>query len=290
MKIVNQFINSEVIPMRELFESGICGVVLTIRSEDLACKDQYHDLYYRLNILYQDAHEHDISIGLCLSSSAVSLEQAEEEKEILLSLMERKVWDLPLFFEAFRIDGILVEKVLHYFLTAFEKNGYYCGIFADNDAFRVFMEDDYYKNFIWWNSESEIARELPYHIRMKEDLFQPVGQLGETSIDYPKIIQEAKLNNTSKLTNSRRRYDNYLYLYLKNNPSSYLLCKETAEKDSKPMLGLPIESLKIYKELGFALVGFGDPLSSFSEVITHYCHDKDSAQEFSEFPNKYRLS
>lgn len=98
------------------------------------------DKVFEMN--YADARAAGLDIGVYLYSYAYSIEDAKAEAEFLLTLLEGKTFEYPIFFDIEYSDETIEEKQLTpndltdiciEFISILQENGYYAALYSNND-------------------------------------------------------------------------------------------------------------------------------------------------------------
>ena len=107
------------------------------------------DAVYEMN--YKDARDAGLDLGVYFFSYAYSIEDARAEAEFLLTLLEGKTFEYPIFFDIEYSDDTITSKGLTSedltnicceFITILQENGYYAALYTNNKWLTTHLNTD----------------------------------------------------------------------------------------------------------------------------------------------------
>ncbi|MBR6531169.1 MAG: hypothetical protein IKT61_01550 [Clostridia bacterium] len=194
----------------EEIAKNVDGIILRIGYRATASKGLGRDVKFAE--FYRNAKEQGIPVGCYFFSAAVNVNEAREEAEFVLKLIEENdcVFEMPVYFDmetdAQRaLNAATATAIARTFCEAIEVGGYYAGIYCD----KFFARDELYasqlSDYHFWIAQyaNACTYDGPYGMWQYSDKGSVPGIKGNVDLnfcyyDYPKIIKELGMSgNTS---------------------------------------------------------------------------------------------
>ena len=128
----------------------------------------YEDEQFRYNL--QGAKDAGLKVGVYLFSQAITPEEAEEEAEFVLSLLDGVDLELPVFFDweyldgrASHVNGETLTLCAQHFCRRIEKLGYQAGVYFNQTFGEAFFDLRQLKDYTLWLAEYNRVPGFPYH-------------------------------------------------------------------------------------------------------------------------------
>lgn len=188
---------------------GVKFVILKAGGGDFGL---YKDSKFESN--YKKAKEAGLGVGAYFFGYAFSVEEAENEANKFLSIIDGKQFDYPVYYD---VEGKMIDKkkskndltdAVVAFCEKVEKAGYFVGIYSGESAFGKDMDARQVSRFAKW-----IARWTKKRPATESGMWQFGGEKNFLRsnkiagvvcdqdycyVDYPALIKEKKLNGYDK--------------------------------------------------------------------------------------------
>ena len=160
---------------------------------------------------YKGCKENNIPCGAYWYSYAQSEEEARQEAEVFLKVIEGKQFEMPVYFDVeeamqLRKGKQFVSNIIRIFLEAVESKGYFVGLYMSASPLADYVEEDIKKRYAVWVAHYGVEKPSAtnYGMWQKGSTGRVNGivvfvDLNVCYVDYHKIIPEQGLNGFTKI-------------------------------------------------------------------------------------------
>lgn len=159
---------------------------------------------------YKGAKAAGIPVGAYWYSYATTPDEAKLEAEVCVSILKRKQFEFPIFFDQEEKTTLDTGKancseMIRVFCDVLEANGYWVGLYTSRSCLTTHIEDDIKKRYALWAAEwsDKLRYDGPVGIWQHSEKGKVDGITGNVDLDigykdYPTMIKAKGLNGYVK--------------------------------------------------------------------------------------------